>query len=180
MIPVEYLWLTLILFWGFIGSARGLAKEMGASAILMLSLFTMFMAWRMVISKFVGAAGGKGATGSGAIVQTAYYGILITLVAFISYQGVVLSFPMREIKGLGRAILGYIGGLLNGYLIIGTLWNAVAQAAYFQPKLHLVTGSLDHLHGTIVHWLPISLMANLSPFIFLIAGMFLLLLIILK
>jgi hypothetical protein len=180
MIPVEYLWLTLIGFWGFVGSARGLAKELGSSAVLMLTLFTSYILWGMVISKVVGALQGKAGFLTPATIEAMYYSFIIIGVTFIAYQGVVLSFPMRETKGLVKVFLGYFGGLFNGYLIIGTLWNAAAQANYFQPNLHLVSGSLSNLHNAIVQWLPISLMDRTSPFIFLVGGMFLLLLIILK
>jgi hypothetical protein len=198
MIPVELLWLMLIAFWGFIGSARGLAKELGASAVLMLSLFSLYMAWELLFSKFVGGMSSLGrpamaslvvlggttgsdwAAGTAAVIEAFYYAVAIIAIAYIAYEGIVLSFPIGEGKGLGKAFFGYCGGLLNGYLIIGTIWDVVARADYFQYKLTVVSCCLSDLHNAVVKWLPITLMDSTSPFIFLIPGMILLLLVILK
>jgi hypothetical protein len=180
VIPIEFLWLTVIIVWGFVGSARGLAKELGASAVLMLSLFSLYMAWHLVLSKLVGPVGGKGGIFTGATIQAVYYGIATVIVAYISYQGIVLSFPIREVGGVWGVGFGYLGGLLNGYLIIGTIWNVMAKANYFSPKVSLVSCCFSKLNNTLVEWLPISLMVHTTPWIFLGIGMLLLLLIILK
>jgi hypothetical protein len=199
MIPVEFLWLTLIAVWGFIGSARGLAKELGTSVVLMLSLFSLYMAWELLISKFVGGVsslgspamaslvilggttgGSEWSAGTAAVIEAFYYTVAVIAVAYIAYEGIVLAFPISQGKGLGKGFFGYFGGLLNGYLIIGTIWDVVARADYFQYKLAVVSCCLSDLHNAVVQWLPITLMDRTSPFILLVPGMILLLLIILK
>ena len=37
MIPVEYLWLSLILVFAVVGTARGIAKELGVTTMLLLT-----------------------------------------------------------------------------------------------------------------------------------------------
>jgi uncharacterized membrane protein required for colicin V production len=181
MIPVEFFWIMLIVMFGIIGSARGLRKELGATAILLLSLFAAFVGEQQILSKVSPALqdGPLGDWPEGTLAAI-YYSVLIIFVAFISYEGIVLAFPVKELKGLSKAAFGFFGGLLNGYFIIGTVWNAIARADYFRPKLTLVAEPLSALHGTLVEFLPISLMDSFSPYIMLVLGMILLLAIVLK
>jgi len=183
MIPIEYFWITLIFMFGIIGAARGLQKELGATTILLLSLFALWLGWgkaaRMVISALqrgpLGMFPDKG-------IMAIYYSVAIVFIAFISYEGVVLQFPVKKATRLLRGPGGILAGLLNGYLVIGTIWNALAQANYFRPTAPLVFGELTRLHHTLVSYLPINLllMHRLSPFVFLAFGMILLLAIVLK
>jgi uncharacterized membrane protein required for colicin V production len=181
MIPIEYFWITLIAMFGLIGAARGLSKELGASAILLLSLFAAFIGEQQILSRIAPSlqSGPLGSWPTGTLLAI-YYSVLIIFVAFISYEGIVLSFPIKELKGLGKGALGFLGGLLNGYLIIGTVWNAIANAGYLSPKLRLVTEPVSALHAGVVSFLPVSLMDNFSPYIMLVLGMILLLAIVLK
>lgn len=181
MILVEVYWLTLILMFGIIGGARGLRKELGATAILLLSLFAAFIGQQQILSRITGALpeGPLGEWPEGTVAAI-YYAVIIIFVAFISYEGIVLAFPVKELKGLGKQIFGFLGGVINGYLVIGTLWDVVAAADYFRPQLGLVSGTLSELHNTLVTLLPVSLMDNFSPYIMLVLGMILLLAIVLK
>jgi len=179
MIPIEYFWMALILVFGLIGSARGLRKELGTSAILLLSLFALYMLEALLLNRL--AFTKDRLTGWPALSLNAFYWIVsIMFVAFISYEGVTLQFPVKELKGIGKGFFGFLGGLLNGYLFIGTIWNALAFANYFRPKVNIVTGPLSELHSNLVALLPISIMADVSPWIFFILGMILLLAIVLK
>ena len=45
MIPVEYFWVTLIVLFALIGMGRGMVKELGATTILLLSLFALYVGW---------------------------------------------------------------------------------------------------------------------------------------
>lgn len=181
MIPVEFFWITLTLMFGFIGSARGLRKELGATTILLLSLFAAFIGEQQILSRITGglSPGPLSDWPEGTLVAI-YYSAIIIFVAFISYEGIVLAFPVKELKGVGKAVFGFLGGLLNGYLIIGTLWNTIANASYFQPKLSLVSEPLSTMQESLISFLPVSLMDNFSPYIMLVLGMILLLAIVLK
>jgi len=181
MIPVEFFWIMLLVMFGLIGSARGLRKELGATTILLLSLFAAFIGQQQILSRITGAlpGGPLGDWPEGTLVAI-YYSVIIIFVAFISYEGIVLAFPVQELKGLAKAAFGFLGGLLNGYLIAGTIWNVLANADYFRPKLTLVSEPLSALHDSLIPLLPVSLMDNFSPYIMLVLGMILLLAIVLK
>ena len=87
----------------------------------------------------------------------------------------------KESSIIGGDRLSLAGAtLLNGYLVVGTLWDLLAQANYFGPKWSLVSGQLSGLHNAIADYLPLSLMQNTSPFILLVPGVLLILLMLLR
>jgi uncharacterized membrane protein required for colicin V production len=182
MIPIEYLWLVLVAVFALVGMVRGLWKELGVTTILLLSLFVLKLSWDRVVEDMVSSVAGQTEP---AVVKALYFGVTILFITFIAYEGITLKFPIREMKGLGKAFLGLPGGLLNGYLIVGTIWDVVNQADYFGREVPLGTSGtvvvisdyLTQLHGTIVRYLPITFV---DEFVLLVLGMILLLAIILK
>ncbi|MFC2046461.1 hypothetical protein ACFLTC_02955 [Chloroflexota bacterium] len=180
MVPVEYIWLTLWAVFGIVGMVRGLAKELGVTTILLLALFALYVGWTQVGTQIVSTVQGQASAARESTVMAVYYSVSIAFIAFISYEGVVLRFPMKEMRGLGKGVFGVVGGLLNGYLIVGTVWDAVARANYFLPDVSVVSGYPSQLHSTIVQYLPLAVMDRTSPIIFLVAGMILLLALVFK
>jgi uncharacterized membrane protein required for colicin V production len=182
LIPVEVLWLTLTGLFALIGMVRGLSKELGTATILALSLFALKIGWDQIGSQVAEAVpGGLPASQ----VEALYYISVMVFVAFISYQGIVLQFPMKKQPGVLNSVLGLFGGLLNGYLFIGTVWDAVNRADYFGIEVPFGSGgemiaissSLTDLHNTIAQYLPITFVNELF---LLVVGIILLLAIVLK
>jgi uncharacterized membrane protein required for colicin V production len=181
MIPIEYFWIVLVIMFGLIGSARGLRRELGSTAILLLSLFAAYIGEQQILSRLAPSLETGALTGwPDGTMAAIYYSVLIIFVAFISYEGIVLVFPIKELQGLYKGISGFFGGLLNGYLVIGTLWNTTANADYLRPNLSIISDPLSALHESVVSFLPISIMDSFSPYIMLVLGMILLLAIVLK
>jgi uncharacterized membrane protein required for colicin V production len=191
MIPIEYLWLTLFIVFGYIGLARGLWKELGVTTVILLSLFALNLGERLILDKITSNLPEGVLTKFPAGTVTAiYYGATLCFVAFIAYQGITLEFPVKKQTGLFKWIFGFLGGLLNGYLIIGTVWGAVNGASYFGLKVPMgsagtraaISDTLTQLHNTLVQYLPVNLMnsSDWVPYVFLAVGMILLLAIILK
>jgi uncharacterized membrane protein required for colicin V production len=182
MIPIEYLWIALVLVFGIVGMARGLWKELGVTTVLLLSLFVLKFGWEQIGSKIVGALPGQLTEET---TMALYYTVSILFVAFISYEGITLRFPIKEMKGFSKAIFGFPGGLLNGYLIIGTTWDVFNQANYLGLNVPLgTTGQtvaistyLTQLHNAIAQYLPVTFV---NEYVMLVLGMILLLAIILK
>jgi uncharacterized membrane protein required for colicin V production len=180
MIPVEYFWGVLILLFGIIGAARGLYKELGATAILLLSLFALYIGWQHLGESLYLFVKGRASGTTAATVEAACYSIIMVFVAYISYAGVVLELPIKAMAGVFRGFFGFFGGLLNGYIIVGTVWNAVANANYFNAQDTIAYWTLTPLHQRLIDYLPIALTAKSSPYIALGVGMILLLAIVLK
>jgi len=182
MIPIEYLWITLIFIFGIIGATRGLNKELGVTTIILLSLFVLEFAWKALGARGIGLLGGKVPAET---VMAIYYIVSITFVTIISYEGFTLMFPVGQTKGIGKSILGFGAGLVNGYLIVGSIWDVTNQAGYFGLRVPLecfnttvaICSCLTDLHNTLVQYLPITFF---NEVIFLILGMILLLAIVLK
>ena len=176
MIHVEYFWFALIIMLGIIGAVRGLSKELGVTTLLALSLFVLKFVWsrfQSPINKLTeNAPLGLSFEGIQAIVFT----VVILFVAFISYEGFVLTFPFKEQKGVLKGFFGFVGGLLNGYLVIGTIWDVVAKADYFKGSF-VTTENLSKLHQVIVNYLPAT---HVNQYILLALGMILLILIVIK
>jgi uncharacterized membrane protein required for colicin V production len=178
MIPVEYFWGVLFVVFGIIGMARGLWKELGVTTLLLLSLFALKVGWERVGEKILPLLQKVPlAEASTENAQAIYYTVTILFVAYIAYEGITLKFPIRQMVGLLKAAFGLLGGLLNGYLIVGTIWDVVAQANYFQPDVSLVAGALTDVHNTIIQYLPVTF---INEFVLLGLGMVLLLAIVLK
>jgi len=182
MIPVEYLWLALIVVFGVTGMVRGLWKELGVTTILLLSLFVLTFGWEQIGSKIVEAFPGEL---TGETIRAIYYIVPSFFVAFIAYEGITLEFPIRDVGGVFKGALGLPGGLLNGYLIIGTIWDVVNDAGYFGLEVPLgntgatvaIGDSLTSLNNTLVQYMPPSF---INEYVMLLVGMILLVAIILK
>jgi hypothetical protein len=180
--PVEYLWITLIAIFALIGAARGLAKELGTASILLLSLFALKIGWEQVGSLVVAVVPGQLPA---AQVEAIYYSAVMLFVTFISYEGIVLQFPMKKPSGLVNTALGLTAGLLNGYLSIGTIWDVANRADYFgievpwgsTGQMIAVGSTLTELHNSIAQYLPVTFV---NEFFMLILGIVLLLAIVLK
>jgi len=178
MIPVEYFWFALIFMLGIIGAVRGMSKELGVTTILTLSLFVLKFAWKQFDSPITKLAEGSPLGLSLEGIQAIVFSVVILFVAFISYEGFVLTFPFKEQKGPLKGFFGFVGGLLNGYLVIGTIWDVIANADYFSSKTSVVASdSFTKFHETIVNYLPAT---NVNQYLLLALGMILLVLIVIK
>lgn len=182
MIPVEYLWLTLISVFAIVGMVRGVWQELGVTTVLLLSLFVLQFAWDQIGAKIAGSLPGQLPV---TWVQAIYYSVSLLIVAFIAYEGFTLRFPIKEMKGISKALLGLPSGILNGYLIFGTIWDVVNQAKYLAVEVPLgssgttiaISDYLTQLHNSLAQYLPVTFV---NEFVMLALGMILLLAIILK
>jgi hypothetical protein len=178
MIPVEYFWFALILMLGIIGAVRGLARELGVTTVVALSLFVLKFAWNQFLPTITTLAEGAPLGLSLPMLKAVVFSVVIIFVAVISYTGFVLQFPFKQFGRMGTGLFGFLGGVVNGYMVIGTVWDVVAHANYFAPKLSVVnTAAFTSVHQTIVELLPVTF---LNQYLLLAIGMVLLLAIVLK
>jgi len=127
MMVVFYLFMVLF---AVIGATRGWAKEMLVtfSAILALSLIAV-VEYLMPFT--------KGIIPEGSATQYWFRTVVVLTVVFFGYQSP--KFPQLA-KAAGRrdavqeTLLGLIMGILNGYMVVGTLWTFLHQASYLPIK----------------------------------------------
>ena len=140
MIPLNTVFWGLVLLFGLIGALRGWAKEILVTSSVFLALFI-----QQVFGQYILKPGNPylpmllSPSAEIAVPETytdtQFYvcSILLLLLAFFGYAGPTLvgqvgSKAARE--RLQDALLGFFLGLLNGYLVIGTLWFYMHQANY--------------------------------------------------
>lgn len=120
------LWVFVVLF-GIIGGLRGWAKEI-------LVLFSMFLALFLdiVITQFV--PGIQEALAE--LTQAAQFSVramFFLCMAFFGYETPAISSTMgakARRERLEDVLLGLVLGLINGYLLVGTLWYHLDAAGY--------------------------------------------------
>ena len=140
MIPLNTVFWGLVLFFGMIGALRGWAKEILVSSSVFLAMFI-----QQVFGQYVLGADNPYLPmllkASEEVIPPAAYNTtqfyvctsLLLLLTFFGYAGPTLvgrvgSKAARE--QLQDALLGFFLGLLNGFLIVGTLWFFVHKAGY--------------------------------------------------
>jgi len=147
--PIELLFLTIFGLFGAIGVVRGYQRELGVTTMLLLALF--------VIEFFMATALGDRVTAllSKANVSETQIATIVALTAcatllfvtFISYQGLGLIYP-----GSGRNnFLSLLIGLVNGYLLAGSIWWYLQSAGW---PLGKVTEDYTAVYDFLVQLLP--------------------------
>jgi uncharacterized membrane protein required for colicin V production len=116
-------WLFVLLF-GLIGVFRGWAKELLVTFSIILAL-----ALNILLQSYV-----PGVNSLNPADQTLFWirvVIIVTLV-FFGYQTVGMPrFASKAAREkLQDSLLGFVLGVLNGYLIIGAVWYYMAEAQY--------------------------------------------------
>lgn len=117
-------WIVVIIF-GIIGAMRGWAKELLVSFSVLVALFIL-----SIMAQFGPIANLLKQTGTmGFWIPT----IILLLLVIAGYQTPML---MRFASGkmvrekFSDALLGFFIGMINGYLIFGSLWYFMSAAGY--------------------------------------------------
>ncbi len=165
MVSIQDLFILLILVMGIVGMVRGFLKELGVTLVLIATLFALD---RLIpiMNGFING-GGAGFLGLGPVPETqSTDGLLFLLFAammvgatYISYQGETLAYEGNNPKGIVGALLGFLIGAVNGYLLFGTIWWLLN---FYQYPFGLVAQPLPEAATQIVAagLLPIDLLGN--------------------
>lgn len=159
--PIELLFITIGLIVTLIGLARGYVKELGNTVIILAVIFllTFFQEELTSIMTKVGTdILGLSAPPNG-FLSLFFSGVFIAIV-FTSYAGKTLDFQGTPMPPPGGWLLNLGVGLLNGYLIAGTLWY---YQDTFQYPLRNITGYQEPLSAraqAMINYLPPNLFEN--------------------
>ncbi|TKJ31152.1 MAG: hypothetical protein CEE40_02525 [Chloroflexi bacterium B3_Chlor] len=126
--PLELLWAVLIAVFAVVGVVRGYPKELGVTTTILAALLLLTRGGQSILGlldaylvNYVNSSAILEGQYSD-LIQSLFYVLVFVLVVVISYHGETLAFDGTPPKGpLGMA-LNLISGLLNGYLISGTMW----------------------------------------------------------
>jgi hypothetical protein len=146
--PLEILWAVLIAVFAVVGVVRGYPKELGVTTTILAALLLLTRGGESllrVVDAYLSSYGGGSIILEGHysdLIQSLFYILIFILVLVISYHGDTLAFSGTPPRGPLGITLNVIGGLLNGYLIAGTMWYYLHVFNYpiqvlglFQPPL---------------------------------------------
>jgi hypothetical protein len=146
--PVEIVFIAVWLLFGVIGLVRGVWKELGVTVMLFIGLlFLQVIAgpFAKYWTTFLGYFTTDPSTQK--VISNMIAVAVMLIVAFISYQGEVLTYP-----GKGDNWFFSLGtGLLNGWLLAGSIWyyfNAAGWPGGF------VNPPFSQYYNTMVKLLP--------------------------
>ncbi len=136
--PIETLYLTIGVIVVLIGLARGYVKELGSTVIILVALFILTFFEGSINSVVGGALQGMFGAAEGDTPNMAlslfYSGVFVAIV-FAGYAGRTLTFTGRPAPPPQGFLLSLLVGVINGYLIAGTLWyyQHAFDYPFFQP-----------------------------------------------
>jgi hypothetical protein len=161
--PVELIFISIGLVVALIGLARGYVKELGSTLIILVAIFilTFFQDQLSALLTTVGAAvGDDGETDSNELLLSTVYSIIFIVIVFGAYSGRTLNFTGTPAPPPQGTLISLLIGLLNGYLIAGTLWYYQHEFNYPIGQLVTFENTLTDTAQTLVAYLPPSLFDN--------------------
>ncbi|MBN2005517.1 MAG: CvpA family protein [Anaerolineae bacterium] len=170
MVPLETMFLGLVLLFGIVGALRGWAKELLVSFSVILARFVEFVMWQYfpVINDSLQRLAVEKP-------ETWFYirSLIFILLISFGYATTVISAALgsraRKEK-FQDTLLGFFLGAVNGFLIVGMLWGFLDNLGYNMwgispPQTTAAVGLLEYLP---LHWLegPALLVAVAVAFAF--------------
>lgn len=131
MITLEMVFWIFVVLFGIIGAMRGWAKELLVTFSVLVALFIMAI---------LGSFGPFKNIFTESITTTGFWvssGILLLMV-ILGYQTPMLArFASGKFvrEKFSDMLLGFFIGMINGYLIVGSLWYFMQQAGYPFPEI---------------------------------------------
>lgn len=163
MSPVELVFFTIGIIVTLIGLARGYVQELGSTLIILVAIFILSFFQNELSGVLTGLttrlAGTDGTEGNNLLLSLVFT-ILFGAIVFMSYSGRTLAFSGKPAPAPQGTLISLGIGLLNGYLIAGTLWYY--QHVYGYPISEFIefsTPLTDRAQG-LVEFLPPTLFDN--------------------
>lgn len=157
--PVEVIFGIIVIFITLVALARGYPKELGNTVIILATIFVLSFVEARLVSLLTPVGQellGGDAAAANLLLSTLFEFLFISAV-FASYAGITFDFPGRpQPPPVGPALTLAIG-LLNGYLIAGTLWYYQDRFQYPTQLLGLIQLPLTATGQALVAVLPQNL-----------------------
>ncbi|NLV73214.1 MAG: hypothetical protein GXY52_00810 [Chloroflexi bacterium] len=156
MAPIEVLFGIMVAIFTLIGYARGFLRELGVTAVMVWTLFVLSLIGPLLER----ILGGDPLTANRAAVFSAGYLVIIIVAALVSYHGETLAFAGVSPQGVTGAVLNLLIGLVNGYLISGSLWYYMARFNYPIRFLGITSQGLSSVAQALQPYLPPALLGQ--------------------
>jgi hypothetical protein len=170
MAGIEAIAVIIIFIVGGIGLVRGSAKELGVTMALVVLLAVMAQFNQLIgINEMPGRVNNVMQTvglGTDDVLKQRsmvlfLFTAAIALTAFLAYHGHdTLAFRFQEPRGIFGAILGWLVGALNGYLMSGTIWYYANQLDYPMQRYVWFNTPLTQLGQDLVQYLPQNIVSG--------------------
>ncbi len=158
MVPIEVLWIVLVILFGFIGMARGYPRELGVTAMSLIALLALnLLEPRLQSLEAALESAFKVSIRSRPdinAINALLFSAILLLITFAAYAGQTFYFPGSPKKGRVGSFISFMNGLVNGYLIIGSLWHYLNKFNYGVGAWTLVTLPLTPRAQSLLPYLP--------------------------
>ena len=145
MQPIEIFFISIGLMVALVGLARGYVKELGSTLIILVAIFILSF-FEEQANAIIGGLGerllGLEEEGATDLLLSGFYSLLFIAIVFSSYAGTTLTFSGKPAPPPQGTLISLLIGLLNGYLIAGTLW-------YYQDIFNYPIGQLVTFDNTL-------------------------------
>jgi uncharacterized membrane protein required for colicin V production len=161
--PVELIFFTIGIIVTLIGLARGYVRELGSTLIILVAIFILtFFQTELagLLTNLTASIGGPEGEEGRDLLLSIVFTFIFGSIVFMSYSGRTLSFSGTPAPPPQGTLISLGIGILNGYLIAGTLWYY--QDVYNYPIGQFVefTTPLTERAQSLVEFLPPSLFDN--------------------
>ena len=150
MVSLSFIFFILVLIFGTIGAMRGWAKEMLVSFGVILSMFILSVIQSLPPIRDTVAIEGSNS-------KFWLQAIVIIVLAFFAYQTPnlpKLGGQRFARERLADVLLGFLMGIINGYLIVGSLWYYLDQAGYLPLQTYFTPPTSDAVQRLLTYMAP--------------------------
>lgn len=161
--PIELLYISIGAIITLIGLARGYVKELGTTLIILVAIFILtFFESQLsaVVTRIATFFGGSADTAANEILLSTFYTIVFAVIVFSAYAGTTLNFNGVPAPPPQGTLISLGIGLLNGYLIAGTLWYYQDHYNYPISQIVPFDSTLTATAQNMVKYLPPTLFDN--------------------
>lgn len=165
MISLTALFGLLVIIFGIIGAMRGWAKELLVTSAIVLGLFL-----NSILATYIQPYQTLMATAPLGTILSMQAGVLL-LLAFFGYQTPKIQAlqPKLVRERFEEILLGGFMGLLNGFLLVGSIWFYLHQTGYGTTDLVIAPeGELAKQIDGLMAYMPPSLLP--IPHVFFAVG----------
>lgn len=169
---IEVLAATVIFIIGLVGLIRGPSREMGVTMALvfllaMLAQFDVLVGFNEFPVKLNNILSGAGMGSNDPVRRNMtvlfFYSAAVIMTAFLAYHGqATLQFSFSDPRGVLGAAAGWFVGVLNGYLMFGTIWYYMDRLDYPISQYSWFTKSFTSTAMTMISLLPQNLFSSLA------------------